>query len=455
MINLFLFDFRMEIDGSTVEECRNLLRNRLDHWCPIKTSNQTNRKWNLWCKHLKTEGFVGESSAVITFFLLSCEAHIIQSRYCEMDANVSSRFWMDVLEQQYDFQLDDLMNNETIQKLCNEDILEVRTYCLTYLLKRVSVEQLDVIVDSLTEAGESYYNQELYEDSFKIFCTIMSCAESLQLNRQWELIENSTNTLTLMVYNVQRIPTNYLLQLFNFTSNTLAKLQPQRTPDLHLSNNAFHSRVISNVIILMWCCSHIIKQNLFNHSQLIDRSEYLDSILDEKTKEQLLTCVQLLVDSCANWNCFGDGIMHALFKGLHDCYERAEDLLFTTSSALSITELYIQAGGDPNAKNEIGDNPLLVLCQTTHDCNIDSNVEQIVELLLQHGAHCDVTNNNGDSVMSCDVPKSIQAILKKHLPISLLCLSAQSLAKMSDVDQLEHVIPIKIVEFIKLHGEHH
>ena len=453
--NCSCFTFRMEVDAEIIVRCQRLLEEKFESNSSNKCT-KPNRRWTSWYKQLQSDDLTAELSAIVTFFLLSCDAEVIRTHtcVCKMDAHVSSRFWGYVLEHQYDLELDDLMDNATIRRLCAEDIPEVRAFCLTYLLKRVSVDQLDVIVDRLTEAGESYYNQELYEDSLRTFCTIIPCAQLMQLSTQWELVENSTNTLTVMVYNGQKISAQHLLQLYKFVSETVALLNPEHTFSLHLSSTAFHSRVISNVIILMWCCNEIISQDLLRYSQFSDLTPMGDAILEVNLQEKLLGYVQELVASCVLWNHHGDGIIHAIFRGLHECFVRAEDLQFTTSSALAITQLYINSGGDINAINNNGDSPLFVLCQIPHDINIDCNVKQIVELLLQQGVHCDVTNQHGEGVMTGkNLPSAIKVILRQYLPLPLQCLSAQSLARQSDASFFKYLLPNRIVEFVGMHAQ--
>ena len=112
----------------------------------------------------------------------------------------------------------------------------------------------------------------------------------------------------------------------------------------------------------------------------------------------------------------------------------------------SVVELLVQCGAKINANNQTGSTPL-------HTASTIENFNQeIVEILLDNGAHIDIRNNHSDRPV--DMLKRIPANTgeTKINPLhytTLKCLAAQVVAKHGVPYKEE--IPSMLEEFIQAH----
>lgn len=116
---------------------------------------------------------------------------------------------------------------------------------------------------------------------------------------------------------------------------------------------------------------------------------------------------------------------------------------------LVTTRLLLQTGAQVNTIDKDGNTPLHTIAMTKYKQSQQESVVTIINVLLEAGAHYDLTNTAGKTALEVCVSKEMELILSAKRDIKLKCIAARAVKKHKL--QYSGVVP-KIVEmFINAH----
>ena len=308
------------------------------------------------------------------------------------------------------------------------------------------------------------------------------------------IIELCTTTLLMMMQQ----PKNYIkiqnIDTFVEIYCDIMQFVKEKTLILSGLQTEYYEAITQNMGILLWCHRQV---KLFSDKI----SKHTSGYCVNKVNSILSECINFL-DSVHDKR---SGILHYIINNLDgDRQVDDEDYLTKDNIILTICKNYLNLGGNVDKQDEQGNTALLLLSlqnksvemPTRHANNCEELIPEfptspegistinktknifleIFKLLLNHGTHIELCNNEGISVLntqlyspiqenmsslhSCDYkslnsdilkdtfPESLYSVLRHHLPLSLQCIVASQI-NINEKHKL--CIPPGLLSFIQLH----
>ena len=111
-----------------------------------------------------------------------------------------------------------------------------------------------------------------------------------------------------------------------------------------------------------------------------------------------------------------------------------------------ICKTLVACGADANAQDENKNTPLHVIAK----CDVsDVSLRKIITCLIEHGAHVDACNNDGDTAVDVAATEVAESTIKAHMKLRLDCLAARTV--MRHKVKYQDIIPVSLQEFVELH----
>ena len=116
---------------------------------------------------------------------------------------------------------------------------------------------------------------------------------------------------------------------------------------------------------------------------------------------------------------------------------------------INLTRLLVKCGADVNAVDRQGNTPLHVIVKYSKPIGDFHSLHGIIMMLIERGAHLDISNSSGGTPMTVAATGVAEIILRTQGQISLKCIAARAVKKYQVSYQGQ--LPSTLEEFVNLH----
>lgn len=114
-----------------------------------------------------------------------------------------------------------------------------------------------------------------------------------------------------------------------------------------------------------------------------------------------------------------------------------------------LASILVSCGADTNAMDQRGNTPLHIIVRYSDPINDFDNLHKVLLVLVNGGAHMDISNNERRTPIMCTTTGVAEIILRQHSQLSLKCLAARAI-RNHDIFYWG-LVPQFLEEFISLH----
>lgn len=162
----------------------------------------------------------------------------------------------------------------------------------------------------------------------------------------------------------------------------------------------------------------------------------------EEEKRQYLSCVHRLVS--ADPRCSSG--LTLLHLAVDPNISLTAEEYYSSLPAIEVVIVLVSCMADVNVRCDNGNSPLLTAAM--HLSPLDTQQQQVVEYLLQKGAHIDTMNNEGLTPLDILQKNSYFSCPFKYL--TLKCLASRVIMKNNI--EFQNEIPASLIPFVQYHG---
>jgi Fem-1 family protein b len=114
-----------------------------------------------------------------------------------------------------------------------------------------------------------------------------------------------------------------------------------------------------------------------------------------------------------------------------------------------LAAILVNCGADVNALDQRGNTPLHIIVRYSDPINDFDNLLKVLLVLINSGAHMDISNNERRTPIMCTTTGVAEVILRQHNQLSLKCLAARAVRNHDII--YKGLLPHFLEEFISLH----